>query len=140
MTPKETEVVVFTYVRLSDASSSHRSGYKATFDLEDDGDFQLFRDVTKRRKGHAGVRYQMFLVKEEVQFTMEFEVYFVGWTLSARGAKVKFELQSHEDFDTFRTMEPGEDVWTMLLVEIGDDEKPVDQAQRAFVESNVHGL
>lgn len=140
MIPKESEVAVFTYVQLSDASSSHRSGYKVTFNLEDDGDFQMFRAVTKRRKGHAGVRYRMFLVKEEKDFLMEFEVYFIGWTLSARGAKVRFDLQGSDDFETFRTMEPGEEVWKMLLVELGDDEKPVDQSQRAFVESNVHGL
>lgn len=133
--PNEEQVAAFGDVTLHNAESSHVAGLKLTLSLKDEKDYEQFSSVTKRRKGKAGVRYQMSLLHKDEHACRQVEVFFLGWSVSnTSGAKVKFELQSEADFIFFRGM-PQAFEWQMVLAEIDDDEMVVDQKQREDVET-----
>jgi hypothetical protein len=131
----EDDVAAFGLVTLHNAESSHTAGYKLTFTLKDEKDYEQFSSVTKKRKGKAGVRYRMYLLTDVSELCRDCEVFFLCWSVSnASGARIKFELHAPDDFDFFRILPAGQE-WSMTLIEIDDEEKVVDQKQKEVAET-----
>lgn len=135
ITPTEAEVAAFAQVALHNAESSHTAGYKVTFRLLDETEYEQFSGITKRRKGKAGGRYRVFLLAVDEKLCRKIDALFIGWTMSnTAGGRIKFELVSPDDFQFFRDLPPGSE-WSATLVELDDEEKPVDQQARERVET-----
>lgn len=133
--PSEEDVAAFGMVTLHNAESSHTAGYKLTLSLKDEKDYEQFASVTKRRKGKAGVRYQMNLLNSVEDTCRQLDVFFLSWTNSnTAGARVKFELQDPEDFAFFRGLPQGQE-WSMVLIEMDDQEQPINQVAREQAET-----
>lgn len=106
-------------------------------------DLEHFDKVTKRTKRRAGQRYFATWqdpVSGETIEGMPSEVWFGGASWSHRsGATVLFTLMP-EDIEAIKGQrtkdETGEGTrWYLALVELDDDDQPIDQAQRDMLES-----
>lgn len=135
ITPTEAEVAAFAQVALHNAESSHTAGYKVTFRLLDETEYEQFSGITKRKKGKAGGRYRVFLLAVDEKLCRKLDALFLGWTMSnSAGGRIKFELSSEADFAFFRSLPAGQE-WSATLVELDDEEQPVDQSAREHVET-----
>lgn len=135
ITPTEAEVAAFAQVALHNAESSHTAGYKVTFRLLDETEYEQFSGITKRKKGKAGGRYRVFLLAVDEKLCRKIDALFLGWTMSnSAGGRIKFELSSEADFAFFRSLPAGQE-WSATLVELDDEEQPVDQSAREKVET-----
>lgn len=142
----EEQVAAHARVRLHNASSSHAVGYRLELSLIEESDYTEFAEITKRKRNRTGGRYRMFLTSHKPMpdgsLAMEFEVWFLGWTVSnTGGAKIRFDLAGDEDFAFFRSLPAGDEasVWDMVLVELSDDDEVVDQKARERIESLTGG-
>lgn len=131
----EHEVAAFAQVALHNAESSNAVGYKLTLRLLDEAEYEQFSGITKRKKGKAGGRYRGYFLHVDKNLCTQADLIFLGWTMSnSAGAKLRFEMESVNAFDHFRSLPAGEE-WSLTLVELDDEEKPVDQKQREVVET-----
>lgn len=135
ITPTEDQVAAFAQVALHNAESSNVAGYKLTLRLLDETEYEQFSGITKRKKGKAGGRYRGYFLHLDKNLCIQADLIFLGWTMSnTAGGKLRFEMESVNTFDHFRSLPAGEE-WSLTLVEIDDEEKPVDQKQREAVET-----
>ena len=128
---------------LYNAESSHARGYRVQFRLRSEDDYKVFKGMTKRKKGRAGIVFRVSLLGELPRMI---EAYFAGWSVTnSDGARVTFDLQTSEDFDFFRELPALCDTtegieWEAVMVEVGDDGQAVDQKRREQVESMKGGV
>lgn len=126
-------VAAFATVELHNAESSHTAGYKLTLRLPKEEDWEQFKTITKRKKGKAGGIYTMYLTGTGIP--RQLDVVFLAWTISnSAGAKIKFELQDADDFEFFRALAEGY-AWMMTLIELDEENKPIDQQAREKAET-----
>lgn len=103
-----------------------------------------FHSYTKRRKGRAGTRFMAVIVevKDGCQGPMVYkdEAMLAGWNDSQQnGHTVKFWLCSDAMGHPFEGYVRKEDEFFLSLVELDDDNEPIDQKMRDRVESQkVH--
>lgn len=100
-----------------------------------------FKVFQQKRNGHVGTRFRASFARTttgEVMGTMDLML--CGWKdSSAVGQSVIFWLDDEVEIHPFcgciprKGQTPG-DMFAMVLVEIGDDERPVDQVRQAAVE------
>lgn len=128
---------------LKNAVDSHSTGHKVQFRLRDDDDLEVFKGITKRRKGHAGQIYRMNyrpLSEKEYRVT---DVFFLGVSWShSNGTVVAFEFSDTEDWQEFRNwpaltqgkhVDPQE--VEFVLFKVGDNGELVNLAQRDRIEA-----
>jgi hypothetical protein len=128
-------------VELHEAKWTDKDGSTVTFKLPMagmEGQRNPFEKWTKRRKGHAGTRFMMACqhVKGMVPVYAD-EVMLTGWNDSqTTGHTVKFWLVSDTLGHPFEGFERGKDRFAISLVELDDDQEPIDQEMRDKVESS----
>jgi hypothetical protein len=130
------------FVLLKNATDSHSTGLKSQFRLRNDDDLDVFKSITKRRKGHAGQIYRMhFRPIEEEDFRVA-DIFFLGATWShTNGTVVAFEFTGKEDWQQFRewpALSEGKQVEAkeieILLFRVGENGELVNLAQRDRIE------
>ncbi|KPK66563.1 MAG: hypothetical protein AMS21_02055 [Gemmatimonas sp. SG8_38_2] len=122
---------------LAAATWSDKDGHKVKFRVvggrEGPNPFKYF---TKRRKGHAGTRFQARLVKVNGSRFVDSELMLANWTdSSTSGHAVEFWCEPpDEGMHIFEGFERGKDSFMACLVELDDDDEAIDQKARAVVE------
>ncbi len=139
---REEQVAYHGAFVLYNAESSHRGGFKVEFQLGSEDDYKTFRMMTKRKKNRAGIT---FIVSLLGQYPRQLHGYFTGWRVSNNeGALVKMELADEEDYNFFRllpAMVSSENPikWEVVIAEVDDEGKKVDQKQREEHETRRGG-
>lgn len=143
MSDLEPYVAYHGWCKLKNAIDSHATGFKIQLRLNEENDYKLFKDVTKRRKGKAGHLYQMQWRVDgdgNKSFT-SMDVWFLGWTVShSNGAVVAFQIEDHSKWHFFREMlaidahDENPASLEILLFELDQEGKPINQKQRARLE------
>ena len=131
-------------VQMKEAKWTDAEGSTVSFFLPMEGQHERrnpFERFTKRRKGRAGTRFMMAchrFVGDETgrrEPLYEDEVMLAGWNDSqTTGHTVKFWLCSDVLGHPFEGCERNKDKFAVSLVEIDDDQEPVDQKMRSRVE------
>lgn len=130
---------------LAAATWADNAGHKVKFKIvggkEGPNPFKYF---TKRRKGKAGTRFNAVLVHVwddrsgdvEERYKVECELMLANWQdSSASGHSVEFWCPPpDEGMHVFEGFERNKDSFMAALVELDDDEEPIDQSARAVVE------
>lgn len=118
---------------LVNLTESHLSGMRLTLWLPEEG-MAVARHATTRRGGQAGTRYQIALTAVDTEPPLVFEGQMAGWTANADpGGQVTFWLNDPALREQFlglprrRRGNPGK-AWWLTMVEIGEDEQPVNAA------------
>lgn len=96
-----------------------------------------FQQFTKRRKGKAGTRFMMVCVSQRggIHSVYENEVMLAGWNDSqSNGHTVKFWLCDDAMGHPFDGYDRKQDEFVISLVELDDDNAPIDQNVRERVE------
>ena len=116
--------------------------------LKSRDELAYFDKLTKRSKKHAGQRFGCVWQDRDgnpVDTGMPAELWFYGasWSHSS-GAAVMFSVHPGEfaAVKAMRTRDSSDhsvDVIYMALVELDEDDRPIDQTQRGKVESHVKG-
>ena len=128
-------------VQMHEAKWTDKEGSTVTFKLpmgQQEDHRNPFHYYTKRRKNRAGTRFMMVCVdqilKQEIYAD---EVMLCGWNDSqTNGHTVKFWLTHDHMGHPFEGYERGEPQrFYISLVEIDDDQEPIDQQVREKVES-----
>lgn len=140
----EANVVAYhATVQMHEAKWTDKEGSTVTFKLpmtaHNDDRRNPFAYFTKRRKNRAGTRFMMVCVDQKLRPVQEIykdEVMLCGWNDSqTNGHTVKLWL-THDDmghpFDGYERHEP--ERFYISLVELDDDQEPIDQKVRARVE------
>jgi hypothetical protein len=129
-------------VTMHEAKWTDQEGSTVTFKLPMSRDAEEqrnpFHAYTKRRKGKAGTRFMMACVNEQnsLQSVYEDEVMLAGWNDSqTNGHTVKFWLCSDALGHPFDGFNRNKDVFYISLVELDDDNEPINQKMRDRVES-----
>lgn len=143
MNDLEVYVEYHGWVFLKNAIDSHVTGLKVQYRLRDDNDLDIFKKVTKRRKGHAGQIYRMHYKPMGEDSWEIMDVWFLGVSWShTNGATVAFELQEKCHWDAMRewpAIGEGKDVIPkeieILLFRIGDDGEMINLKQRDHIEA-----
>ena len=138
MNPLDPYVEYHGFVLLKNAVDSHSTGLKSQFRLRDEDDLDVFKSVTKRRKGKAGQIYRMHFRPIEKKDFCVADIFFLGATWShTNGTVVAFEFSGKEDWQQFRdwpALAEGKDVEAkeieILLFRVGDDGELVNLEQR----------
>ena len=134
----EQHVAFHDIVTLIGWTDSSAQGAKVKFALADRGALAHFDTATRRRGKRAGQRYAAAISTLDGEPLMGLELWFAGANWAHQdGARAAFTV---EDLDFFRGLscrdqKPDEafSCW-LTLVEVGDDETPVDQAKAELVE------
>jgi hypothetical protein len=130
-------------VKMHEAKWTDKEGSTVTFRLPMTGmenQRNPFEKWTKRRKGRAGTRY-MAVVVEVVndclgQTIYKDELMLTGWNDSqSNGHTVKFWLCADVLGHPFEGFERNKDEFHIALVELDDDQEPIDQNMRDKVEA-----
>jgi hypothetical protein len=120
------------------ARDDDRAGRTVRFNIvvapEDVGKANPFSGYTRRRAGHAGTRFQASFAAIDGAFEWMDEVMLLGWSDGPKGSSVTFMLSPTEGRHPFFQFERGTACFMVTLIEISDDETPVDQVKRARVE------
>jgi len=122
-------------VFLDDAVDSVKAGLKVVYRLKQEQDYECFREVRKKTK-KVSTLYAMFYRTPGEQKWGISPVWFLGYSVSSTaGAKVRFEISpdDKEKWQYFRGCEP-DAVHQLLLLELDDQSKYVDQAKREKLE------
>lgn len=136
MSDAERLVAFEGYVTLDKWQDTSASGCKVTFQLADRDALAPFEKATRRRGKKAGQRYRAIFVDDAGEvLPAPADFWFLGasWSHSG-GAAVAFAVMG-EDLDYFcgcptNDGDAGQGRrWHLTLVEIDDEEKPVDQVQ-----------
>lgn len=105
-----------------------------------------FKKFQKKRAGRVGTRFHMACADEQTcQVIFKGEVMLAGWTdTSNQGQTIKLWLDDEADRHPFagylrRTQKAPGSVFAVILVELSDDESPVDQQAEGKV-SNARAL
>jgi hypothetical protein len=121
-------------------NETDEAGSTVTFKLpmQDTGDIRNpFHNFTKRRKGRAGTRFMMVCllgIGDTRQPLYEDEVMLAGWNDSQQnGHTVKFWLCNDKMGHPFEGVSRKSDLM-LSLVELDDDNEPIDQKMREKVE------
>jgi len=131
------------WVLLKNAIDSHSTGLKSQFRLVNDDDLDVFKTITKRRKGHAGQIYRMhFRPLGDEDFRVA-DIFFLGATWShTNGTVVAFEFSGKEEWQEFRdwpAIANGKHVEAkeieILLFRVGDNGELVNLEQRDKIEA-----
>lgn len=128
-------------VEMHEAKWTDKEGSTITFKLPmklTDDQRNPFHKFTKRRKGRAGTRFMLVCVDKKLkQKVYEDEVMLAGWNDSqTNGHTVKFWIATDtlgHPFEGFERHEPGR--FYISMVELDDDQEPVNQKMRDKVES-----
>jgi hypothetical protein len=129
-------------VQMKEARWTDEEGSTVTFFLPMNGQEDKrnpFEKFTKRRKGKAGTRFMMAC--QRVSGTLreamyEDEVMLTGWNDSqSTGHTVKFWLCNDGMGHPFEGCARKIDQFALSLIELDDDQEPVDQKMRARVEN-----
>lgn len=129
-------------VTMHEAKWTDQEGSTVTFKLPMSEDLENqrnpFHTYTKRRKGRAGTRFMMACVTEQgVKSVYEDEVMLTGWNDSqTNGHTVKFWLCSDALGHPFEGFDRKKDVFYISLVELDDDNEPINQKMRSKVEAS----
>jgi len=97
-----------------------------------------FKKFTKMRAGKVGTRFSAVMISGETT-VYDDELMLKGWNDGTSGWKVTFWMQGTDGLVTahpFMEYEKG-DEFSLAIVELGDDEAPVDQVKRDRVETAV---
>lgn len=129
-------------VTLHEAKWTDKDGSTVTFKLPMagmDGLRNPFEKWTKRRKGHAGTRFMIVIVEWDEgtrgSLVYDDEVMLAGWNDSqTTGHTVKFWLAMDQMGHPFEGFERHKDVFAISLVELDDDQEPINQTTRDKVE------
>lgn len=136
-----TDLAYAASVSMHEAKWTDKEGSTVTFKLpmtESEDQRNPFHAFTKRRKGRAGTRFMLVCV--DVKLNQEIysdEVMLCGWNDSqSNGHTVKFWLATDTMGHPFEGFERNEaDRFYISMVEIDDDNKPINQKMRDRVES-----
>jgi hypothetical protein len=128
---------------LKNAINSHATGHKVQFRLRDEDDLNVFKGITKRRKGHAGQIYRMNYRRAAGDKYQVTDAFFLGATWSHNsGAVVAFEVADVEMWESFRRMPAlaqGKDVeaeeFEVILFRVGEDGQLIDLQKRGKIEA-----
>lgn len=127
-------------VELHEAKWTDKEGSTVTFKLPMagmEGQRNPFEKWTKRRKGHAGTRFMMACQHVKGYPVYADEVMLAGWNDSqTTGHTVKFWLAMDQMGHPFEGMERHKDRFAISLVELDDDQEPIDQKVRDKVEAS----
>lgn len=125
-------------VILAAATWSDKDGHKVKFKIvggrEGPNPFKYF---TKRRKGRAGTRFHGSFALLDSDKAVTTDLMLANWTdSSASGHAVEFWCDPPDDgcFHIFEGFERNKDAFMAALVELDEDEEPIDQKARAVVE------
>lgn len=137
MIPGEEHAAYHGKVTLLNAESSHAKGYRVELVAAVEDDYKVFKAMTKRRKGKAGIIFRLYLLSDDERLSREVDGWFAGWSVSnADGCRVRFDLHDSADFDFFREL-PAKAInpesatqWQLVLVEIDSDGDMVNQRRR----------
>lgn len=129
-------------VKMHEAKWTDREGSTVTFRLPMDPQAERmrnpFQSFTKRRKGHAGTRFMMAchrVAGQDRVAVYEDEAMLAGWNDSqSTGHTVKFWLCADILGHPFEGFDRKLDDFVISLVELDDDEEPIDQKMRQRVE------
>lgn len=132
-------------VTLHEARWTDNEGSTVTFRLPMDPLAETrrnpFQKFTKRRKGRAGTRFMMachYLTEDSRTVVYEDEVMLAGWNDSqTTGHTVKLWLCSDKMGHPFEGFTRKVDHFAISLVELDDDQEPIDQKMRDRVERKV---
>lgn len=121
------------------ARDDDRAGRTVRFNVvvapENVGKANPFSSYTRRRAGHAGTRFKASLAAIGNGFEWMDEVMLLGWSDGPKGSSVTFVIPPTEDRHPFFQFERNTSSFMVTLIEISDDETPVDQVKRDRVES-----
>lgn len=122
-------------VTMTTANWDDQNGSTVTFALPTiENQRNPFHNYTKRRKGRAGTRFMAAIAHGEVAVYAD-EVMLAGWNDSQQnGHTVKFWLCNDNMGHPFEGYERKKDVFYLSLVELDDDNEPIDQKMRDRVE------
>jgi hypothetical protein len=130
-------------VQMHEAKWTDKEGSTVTFKLpmgQQEDHRNPFYYYTKRRKGRAGTRFMMVVVDQKLrQEIYKDEAMLCGWNDSqTNGHTVKFWL-THDHmghpFEGYERHEP--ERFYISMVEIDDDQEPIDQQVREKVEKSA---
>lgn len=124
-------------------SESSSAGCKVSFKLQSRESLEHFDKATRRRRGRAGQRYHAALstIDAEPQPIALDEFWFMGANWAHQdGARVSFSVVSLEPYHDLETSDQKAgkplECW-LTLIEIGDDERPVDQDKADLLEQDA---
>lgn len=119
------------------------SGCKATWRLANRDELAHFDKVTKRKGGKAGQRYMLVVADPATgEIYHQAEVWFMGgeWKHTV-GALVAFQFEGFEAIQVYTTL-PTADQYTtggfealVTLVQLDDEDNPIDQQKADLIES-----
>lgn len=129
-------------ILVKNAINSHATGLKVQFRLRDEDDLEVFKGITKRRKGHAGQIYRMNYKPVGVDDWGITDVWFLGATWSHNnGGIVAFQLPDVTEWQHFRDwpgMSEGKNTEAqeleVILFRVGDDGELLNVQQRDRIE------
>lgn len=129
-------------VQMHEAKWTDREGSTVTFKLPMagmEGQRNPFEKWTKRRKGMAGTRFVMVCADKDMgQVIYQDEVMLAGWNDSqSTGHTVKFWLCSDVLGHPFEGYTRHDNYFVITMVELDDDQVPIDQKMRDKVESKA---
>lgn len=132
-------------VKMHEAKWTDKDGSTVTFRLPMDKDAENrrnpFQSFTKRRKGKAGTRFEMNcqrVTDSEPELVYASEVMLAGWNDSqTTGHTVKFWLSSDALGHPFEGYDRKLDEFAVSLVELDDDQEPINQNMRRRVEEGA---
>lgn len=128
---------------VKNAINSHSTGLKVQFRLRNEDDLEIFKGVTKRRKGKAGQVYRMHYKAVGAENWKVADCWFLGATWSHNnGAVVAFMLSDVTEWQDFRDWPGlGDGAGTeaqeieLLLFRVGDNGELVNIRQRNRIET-----
>ena len=129
------------FAYLKNAVDSHSTGLKIQLRLKEEDDLDVFKKITKRRKGKAGVIYRIHYREVGTEDFRVGDVWFLGVSWShTNGCTVAFEISEKETWEWFRDR-PATDGKSdspleieFLLFRVNDDGELMNIRQRDMVE------
>lgn len=121
------------------ATEDDRTGRTAQFriirKLDELGAAHPFSAFTRRRRGHAGTRFEAVFARVGDEHKITGEAMLLNWSDGPKGATVKFlvgvEAERHPFLDcTRRTREAAGTSFMTVLLELDDDDEVVNQVKR----------
>lgn len=125
------------------AAEDDRTGRTVQFRLIRDGSDLLvahpFAKYTRRRRGHAGTRFNAVFSPVGGGETVSGEVMLLNWADGPQGATVKFLLEAEAEDHPFlnckrKSADSSPDTFMGVLMELDDDDQIVNQVKRERVE------
>lgn len=129
-------------ILLKNAINSHSTGLKVQFRLRDEDDLEVFKGITKRRKGKSGQIYRMNYRDIAADKWGVIDVWFLGATWSHNnGGIVAFQMSDVTEWQDFRNwpaLSEGKNTEAqeleVILFRVSDSGELMNIAQRDKVE------